>query len=106
MTTKKTTKTKAQSDKTKKIPKDGAAQPEAPQTEAATPQPAQVDADKVAAPLLPEPAQTATETSGKTKRGAKTKAAKAKEGLAGAETKTTKLSALDAAARILTETGQ
>jgi hypothetical protein len=102
MSTKKTTKTKAQTDKTKKAE---ATQGEVkkPEAAAATTAPAEAVIPEAAQPLEATPNDT--EISGDVKKGAKTRTAKPKAAPGSAEARTGKLSALDAAVKVLGETG-
>jgi hypothetical protein len=100
MSTKKSNKTKTQTDKAKAEPSQtGVATLEAAPGETAQ--------TKVAMPAaqLPEATPTSTEMSGAAKKGTKTRSAKTKAALDNAEAKAGKLSALDAAAKVLGETG-
>jgi hypothetical protein len=100
MSTKKTTKTKPQTDKTEttqtKAVKPQTTPGETTQTETATPEAAQP----------PDATAMGTEPSGDAKKGTKTKTARSKAAPDSAVAKAGKLSALDAAARVLGETGQ
>jgi hypothetical protein len=109
MNTKKTTKTKAQTDKAKKTETTEATQAETVPAEVTKPEapPSETAQTETPIPAVGQPAEanpTSTERSHDAKQGAKTRTAKPKAAPRGAEARTGKLSALDAAAKVLGET--
>jgi hypothetical protein len=104
MSAKKTSKTKTQADKAKKAENAKVTQAEVTKSDAPTDGIAQAEVEIPQATQSPEATPTDTEMSGDAKKGTKTRTPKPKAAPDGAEARTGKHSALDAAAKVLGET--